>query len=189
MDAFVVSANPFKCICAFYGIHHYADEESYKSINSVFNILLKTNNTLLESKNYDELIYKLEYSYEQVKPKYKFIYQYIYNEFNKYQIYAKNYFENSKEFNIRLIGYSRSRGCTNMKQLKKKLDKNLKTIKLKENLIAKTDNSSEDTFNGFIAAHVNEFEKRRDFIITARYVCDFLEETPDFIPKNLFINY
>ena len=76
------------------------------------------------------------------------------------------YFQNCKDYNKRLIGYSRNNNCPNMQELKKSLNGRIKRIK----------------------ADINDetMESKRAFLIMARYICDYLEDFPKDTPKELF---
>jgi hypothetical protein len=157
----------FEEYCNFYGIRHYGDKKTYYDINLLWMLVHdKMNAKQLQFSNYELLINYLQTEFENAQTEYKFIYWYVINQFNKYQSNADIYFQNFKEYNKRIIGYSKSRNCNNMKQLKQILESNIKRLKTNVN------NDDE--------------ENKRQFIIMARYICDYLEESPDDVPLELF---
>ena len=158
----------FEEFCKFYGIHHYGDKKTYERINSVCKLVYKKmQEEHLLFPNFEMLIDYLHQEHEAAPVKYKFIYWYAIEQFYAYQTNAMLYAENYKEYNIRMIGFSRHHKCHTMRELKQCLDETLKRLKTNPNDEVK--------------------EKRRQFIIMARYICDYLEEYPDEIPKDLFI--
>lgn len=161
----------FQDYCQFYGITHYADRESYRSINTLWSFIHRciTRNKLAFP-NYETFMDYLFQCHDTATNQYKFTYWFIIREFQRYQLNAELFAMESKTFMTRLKGYSHSRGCKNLKDLKTNCTAFLKRMRI-------GDNVDEDT---------------RDFIIMARYVCDYLEQTPDgsppVIPAYLFVS-
>lgn len=159
----------FEDFCAFYGVRHYADKRTYDSINSIWKIIhKKMQKDQLLFPNYELFMNYLRDEHDTVESKYKFIYWYVINEFTKYQINIEQYAENSKKYNIRLVGYSKINKCSNMRELKLSLTARIKRLKIDGNDF--------------------KMEQKRDFLITARYICDYLEDFPEDIPPELFNN-
>jgi len=160
----------FEDFCNFYGIRHYGDKKTYTNINSIWKLIYKTmQNKQLLFPNFELLINYLNAEHDAAEPKFKFIHWYIINEFHKYQTNINLYFENFKDYNKRLIGYSKSRKCHNMHILKISLNGSIKRIKT----------------DGTDGADDN-MESKREFLIMARYICDYLEDFPEEIPTELF---
>lgn len=159
----------FEDFCNFYKVRHYSDKKTYNNINSIWKLIYKYKNMQKKKllfPNFEMFINYLKDEYETAEPKYKFIYWYIINEFYKYQTNANLYFQNLKDYNKRLIGYSKSRNCQNMPELKQRLKENLKRIKA----------DREDYI----------IDEKRTFLIMSCYICDYLEDFPEEIPKELF---
>ena len=157
----------FEDFCNFYGVRHYGDKKTYSNINSIWKLIHKTMKTKqLLFPNIEQLINYLNTEHDVAPPKFKFIHWYIINEFNKYQTNINLYFQNFKNYNKRLIGYSKSRKCNNMQALKMNLNGSIKRIK--------TDGTDDN------------MENKREFLIMARYICDYLEDFPEDVPTGLF---
>ena len=110
----------------------------------------------------------LNEEHDTAQPEFKFIHCYIINEFYNYQTNMNLYFQNFKDYNKRLIGYSKNNNCYNMQTLKQSLNGRIKRIKADKNN--------------------DDMENTRKFLIMARYVCDYLEDFPEDIPTELFIS-
>ena len=108
----------------------------------------------------------LNEEHDTAQPEFKFIHCYIINEFYNYQTNMNLYFQNFKDYNKRLIGYSKNNNCYNMQELKKSLNGRIKRIKADKNN--------------------DDMENTRKFLIMARYVCDYLADFPEDIPTELF---
>ena len=157
----------FQDFCNFYGVHHYGDKKTYTNINSIWKPIHKTiQKKQLLFPNFEQLINYLNTEYTNSQPEYKFMHWYIINEFHKYQVNFELYFKNLQNYNKRLIGYSKARNCHNMKELKLSLTEKIKRIK--------TDGTD------------NNLENKREFLIMARYICDYLEDFPEDMPIKLF---
>jgi hypothetical protein len=156
----------FEEYCNFYGVCHYGDKKTYNSINSIWKLIHKNMQQQLIFPNFELFINYLQTEHDNALPNFKFIHSYVINQFNKYQSNAIIYYSNFKEYNKRLIGYSSVRKCQNMNELKKHIDSNIKRLKP----------DSYDKTN----------EEKREFLIIARYICDYLEEYPENMPTELF---
>ena len=157
----------FEDFCKFYGIRHYADKRTYDSINSIWNIIhKKMQKDQFLFTNYELFMNYLHNVHDTIESKYKFSYWYIINEFTKYKINIELYFQNFKNYNKRLIGYSKNNKCRNIRELKLSLTARIKRLK-----IDGTD---------------FEMEQKYDFLIMVRYICDYLQDFPDDIPQELF---
>lgn len=157
----------FEDFCNFYGVRHYGDTKTYNNINSMWKLIhKKMRHQQLLFHNFELFINYLNVEHDTAEPKFKFIHWYIINEFNKYQTNVNIYFQNLKDYNKRLIGYSKIRNCHNMQELKQVLNGNIKRIK--------ADTNDDD------------MDRKRKFLIMARYICDYLEDFPEDIPKELF---
>ena len=154
----------FQDYCQFYDITHYADRQSYRRINSLWSLI---HNEIKRSKlafpNYESFMDYLIHCHNTVENKYKFTYWAIIREFQRYQINAEIFATEYTQFMNRLKGYSLSRGCKNLIQLKNNCTIFLKHMRVGEKV-------DEDT---------------RDFIIMSRYICDYLEQTPDGSPPEI----
>jgi hypothetical protein len=157
----------FQDFCAVIGIKHYADTKTYENINFVWKII----HSRLEKQgvsfkiNYESFVNYLKVECAKAVNTEKYFYNYILQEIQRYQSNAEIFGANYPNYMLRLKGYSKSRKCENMNKLKYELDRYLKRVK-------------------FNSEHVKE--NTREFIIMARYICDYLEETPEDIPKDLF---
>lgn len=159
----------FEEFCSFYGIRHYGDRQTYNSINSIWKLIYKKmQKHQVLFPNFELFMNYLRDEHDAVEPKFKFIHWYVINEFHRYKTYVELYFQNFKNYNKRLIGYSRSNKCQNMRELKLSLSGRIKRIKV-------------DTLD-------DSMVNKREFLILARYICDYLEDFPEDIPKELFAN-
>jgi hypothetical protein len=157
----------FQDVCHLYGIRHYGDKKTYSNINSIWKLIHKNiQKKQLVFLNFTSLINYLNAEHDAALPKFKFIHWYIINEFYKYQTNINLYVENLTKYNKRLIGYAKSRNCLNVQNLKARLNESIKRIKIDETNF--------------------DIESKRDFLITALYICDYLEDFPKDIPKELF---
>jgi hypothetical protein len=153
----------------FYGVRHYGDKKTYSNINSFWKLIYKKmQQKQLLFPNFELFMNYLNSEYDDAQPKYKFIHWYIINEFNKYQTNINIYFENFKEYNKRLTGFSKNNKCHNMIELKACLKVRIKRIK--------TDGTDE------------QIERKRNFLMMACYICDYLEDFPEEIPPGLFVS-
>ena len=154
----------FQDYCRHFDIYHYADRETYKNINALWALIRKRIERLhLVFPNYETFIDYLTNTYNTVPNKYKFMYWTIIREFQRFQVNMDEFVQNYKPLMVRLKGYSHARECKNMDELKKECSHFLKRMRI-------GDNTDEDT---------------RDFIIMARYICDYLEMTPDNSPAEI----
>jgi hypothetical protein len=157
----------FQDFCKFYKIRHYGNKQTYNNINSIWKLIhkkMQTQNLLFP--NFEMFINYLKVEHDSSQPKFKFIHWYIINEFYKYQANVELYFQNFQNYNKRLIGYSNSNNCHNMRELKQSLHGRIKRIKA---------DIIDDTM-----------KNKSEFLIMARYICDYLEDFPEEIPKELF---
>jgi len=162
----------FEEFCNFYGVRHYGDKKTYSNINFIWKLIhKKIQKKQIFFPNFELLINYLNTEHDAAKPKFKFIHWYIINEFHKYQTNINIYFENFKDYNKRLIGYSKSRNCHNMQELKMSLYGSIKRLKTDG-----TDGTDD------------KLENKREFLIMARYICDYYDDFPEDIPKELFIS-
>lgn len=160
----------FEDFCEFYDIRHYGDRQTYNSINSIWkSIYKKMQKHQVLFPNYALFMNYLQNEHDKVESKYKFIHWYVINEFHRYHSNIKLYFQNFKNYNKRLVGYSKINNCQNIQELKLNLSERIKRIKY-------IDTNNESMVN------------KRDFLILARYICDYLEDFPEEIPKELFNN-
>lgn len=159
----------FEEFCNFYGVYHYGAKHTYNNINTIWKMInKKMQKHQLLFPNFELFINYLKEEYETVQAEYKFIHLYIINEFNKYQINAEKYFQNFNNYNKRLIGYSKKNNCRNMNDLKQSLNGRIKRIKY--------DSNDDD-----------DKESKNEFLVIARYICDYIEEFPEEeIQKELF---
>ena len=157
----------FEDFCNFYGVRHYGDKQTYNNINSIWKLIYKKmRNKQLLFPTFELFINYLNAEHDTAQPKIKFIHWYIINEFYKYQTNVHLYFQNVRDYNKRLIGYSKSRNCHNMQDLKVILNGSIKRIKADK--------------------HDVDNERKREFLIISRYICDYLEDFPEETPKELF---
>lgn len=158
----------FQDFCKIIGIRHYADSKTYEKINFIWSIIYKEiekKNVLPYLLNYGSLVNYLNIEYSKVDTNQVYTYYYILQEFQRYQINAEIFAANYAEFMGRFKGYVKARKCESMNKLKEELDRYLARMKVDRE-------------------HVSE--NTRDFIIMARYICDYLEEYPSDIPSDLF---
>ncbi len=160
------SYGSFEDFCKSNGIRHYGDDKTYSGIESMWKRLCEIMQGKQGSFTNSEQLISYIITEHDIADSNKYIYWYIINEFDKYRANAELYSENFKDYNKRLVGYSRSRGCKNMNDLKKSLSDSIKKMK--------TDGAN------------TKLERRRDFLIMARYICDYLEDFPEDIPRGLF---
>jgi hypothetical protein len=157
----------FNDFCKMYGIRHYADERTYKAIESSWRLIykkMKANGVVFS--DYMELMNYLWDEHDASEPKYRFIHWYIISEFGKYQSTINQYAQHQEHYNIRLIGYAAKRTCKNIKDLQRCLNASIKRVQI--------DDKEPSTMDA------------RDFLLTARYICDYLQDYPEDTPKGLF---
>jgi hypothetical protein len=156
----------FQDFCKFYNIYHYGNQQTYKNINYFWEpIYNKMRNKGLLFPSYDLFINYLREEYEKADNLHKFSYQYIINHFYDFQIKYEIFINNYNSYMNRLQIYSKIHKCKNIKELKCVLERFIKRI---------------------IIGNEKVNEDKLEFAIMARYICDYLECTPEDIPNNIF---
>lgn len=169
----------FEEFCTFYSVNHYADRASYQKINVIWAVIYKKLAPLGIPVNYNALMDYLQEEHERVPSTQKFLYYTILREFQRFQINAEIFAEKYKDYMARLRGYSHARKCQDMATLKRELKGYLKRMKV-------SDDHATDKTIGVSIGKQGVPTETRDFIIMARYICDYLEITSDEIPVDLF---
>jgi CRISPR/Cas system CSM-associated protein Csm2 small subunit len=160
----LINDSSFQDYCKYFDIRHYGDRKTYENINWLWKFI-SNNINYQKILDYNDLIDVLIQCHTNAANNRKVYYQSIIMEFQAFQNKYEEYIANYSNLMTRLKGYSHHRKCKNLDELKQECSHFLKRMRLGDNVD----------------------EETREFIIIARYICDYLEITPEDIPSDFFI--
>ncbi len=162
----------FKDFLKCLDIIHYGDTSQYASIAISWEYVIKNINKKHKFKNANEFYIYLQYKIDSVENIHKWHYMYILQEINKYQIMSEQFHKDSDKLIYDLRSYILIHKCTNMEQLKSKLEYSLRKINI-------YDEKNKILYN---------VVSRRDWLVMSRYICDILEFVDEYNtqPYDLF---
>ncbi len=162
----------FKDFLKCLDIIHYGDTSQYASIAISWEYVITHINKKHKFKNANEFYIYLQYKIDSVENIHKWHYMYILQEINKYQDMSKQFHKDSDKLIYDLRSYILIHKCTNMEQLKSKLEYSLRKINI-------YDEKNKILYN---------VVSRRDWLVMSRYICDILEFVDEYNtqPYDLF---
>jgi hypothetical protein len=162
----------FKDFLKCLGIIHYGDTSQYASIAISWEYVITHINKKHIFKNANEFYIYLQYKIDSVENIHKWHYMYILQEINKYQDMSEQFHKDSDKLIYDLRSYILIHKCTNMEQLKSKLEYSLRKINI-------YDEKNKILYNVL---------SRRNWFVMSRYICDILEFVDEYNtqPYDLF---